>query len=225
MTRRPRLVVFDVDGTLVDSQADILTSMQAAFSEAGLPVPERAQVLSIVGLSLPDAMARLVPGQPGPVVARMVATYKDSYAALRLSKGAETSPLYPGALQALETLGADDWTLLALATGKSRRGLDALLDSLDLRRHFVTTQVADDHPSKPHPSMLLAALAQTGVAARDAAMVGDTTYDMDMARAAGTGAIGVGWGYHPPGRLRADALIRDFRELPAALDRLWETAA
>ncbi|MFP4327833.1 MAG: HAD-IA family hydrolase [Paracoccaceae bacterium] len=225
MTRRLRLVVFDVDGTLVDSQADILAAMGAAFAGEGLPLPARAEVLSIVGLSLPDAIARLAPDRASGVLARMVETYKTTYAARRAASGAETSPLYPGALDVLEALGADDWTLLAIATGKSRRGLDALLDSLDLRRHFVTTQVADDHPSKPHPSMLRAALAQTGVAARDAVMVGDTTYDMEMARAAGIGAIGVSWGYHPPQRLQADAVIGDFRELPAALDRLWEIAA
>ncbi|KPP89702.1 MAG: phosphoglycolate phosphatase [Rhodobacteraceae bacterium HLUCCA08] len=215
-----RLVIFDVDGTLVDSQGDILAAMGAAFAGEALVAPDRATILSVVGLSLPDAIAGLVPDQPDAVQRRMVVTYKDAYAERRRAGGPADSPLYPGAIEVLETLGRDDRTLLAIATGKSRRGLDALLGSLDLGRHFVTTQVADDHPSKPHPSMILTCLAETVVAPARAVMVGDTTYDMDMARAAGIGSIGVGWGYHPAGLLRADRSIDDFAALPAAVDDL-----
>lgn len=215
-----RLVIFDVDGTLVDSQADIVASMDAAFAAAGLQVPDRATILSVVGLSLPHAIARLAPDQAEPVHHRMVETYKTTYAARRRGGSPGDSPLYPGARAVLKTLSAEDRTLLAIATGKSRRGLTALLDSQDLHRQFVTTQVADDHPSKPHPSMLLTCLAETGVAPDRAVMVGDTSYDMDMARAAGIASIGVSWGYHPAASLHADRVIDDFAALPAVLDDL-----
>src|SRR5690606_20864312 len=110
--------------------------------------------------------------------------------------------------------------LLGAATGKSRRGLRATFDSHDLHRHFSTLQCADDHPSKPHPSMLLAALAETGAAPGRAVMIGDTEYDIQMGRAAGMATIGVAWGYHAPARLSAagaDRLARDFAELEALI--------
>lgn len=213
-----RLVIFDVDGTLVDSQGDIVASMQGAFAAENLSPPPREIILSIVGLSLPHAIAELAPDQSPSAVARMVDAYKDSYAALRIKGGAGSSPLYPGASEALEQLGREDWTVLAIATGKSRRGLTALLESHDLGRHFVTAQVADDHPSKPHPSMILTCLAETGVAPDRAVMVGDTRFDMDMAQAAGIRSIGVSWGYHPADTLQADRVISRFEQLPEAID-------
>lgn len=223
MTARLRLILFDVDGTLVDSQGSIVSAMGAAFGAAGLPVPERARVLSIVGLSLDDAMLRLAPAQPQPVRARLVDAYKQAYHAQRLSDGAAHSPLYPGAAEMLARLRAEPETLLGVATGKSKRGLDALLEAHGLERVFVTRQVADHHPSKPHPSMIDAARAETGVAATDTVMVGDTTYDMDMARAAGVAGIGVGWGYHPTEALKAArTVIHRFDDLPPALDQIWK---
>ncbi len=216
-----RLVIFDVDGTLVDSQGDIMSSMQAAFAGEGLNLPDRATVLSIVGLSLPMAMAELAPAQPEPVRTRMVETYKESYAALRKQNGAGSSPLYPGALEAIETLHAQPETLLGIATGKSKRGLDALLDSHGLGHMFVTQQVADFHPSKPHPAMIHAALSGLGIAPLNAVMVGDTRFDMEMAQAAGVPFVGVGWGYHAPATLTGAAqVIDDFAALPAAIDRI-----
>ncbi|CUH78815.1 HAD-IA family hydrolase [Tropicibacter naphthalenivorans] len=189
-----KLAIFDVDGTLVDSQGDILASMTAAFEAVGLPAPDRATVLSIVGLSLPLAVAELAPEVDAAGQARMTQTYKDTYAQLRISGGA--SPLYPGIAEMLDRLARIDDLLLGVATGKSRRGLTALLGSLDLNARFVTTQVADDHPSKPHPSMIHAALSEAGVDAADAVMIGDTRFDMEMAQAAGVRGIGVAWGYH-----------------------------
>lgn len=202
-----RLAIFDVDGTLVDSQADILASMNAAFAAADVVPPSRAEILGIVGLSLPVAMATLAPGQPQPVLARMVEGYKDHYVALRQAGG--PSPLYPGILDMLEDLARRDDLLLGVATGKSRRGLDALLDSLGLRRFFVNAQCADDHPSKPHPAMLNAALSETGCDASRAVMIGDTSFDMDMARAAGIAGVGVTWGYHARDRLAGAAAVVD----------------
>lgn len=217
-----RLVLFDVDGTLVDSQGDIVASMAAAFQAVGQDAPARAAVLGIVGLSLEAAMQRLWPGGDAACHAQMVQAYKDSYVALRAAKVAASSPLYPGARAVLEQLAQQPNVLLGVATGKSRRGLDALFDSHDLRAFFVTTQVADHHPSKPHPSMVLQAMAETGVGPQDTVVVGDTSFDMDMAQAAGACAIGVSWGYHPLQALgAANHLISDFAELPPLLDQIW----
>ncbi|MFW2545231.1 HAD-IA family hydrolase [Primorskyibacter sp. 2E107] len=213
-----KLVIFDVDGTLVDSQADILASMAAAFETEGLTSPARDAVLGIVGLSLETAIARLAPEQDAATVSRMVEVYKDRYAALRMSGGTEGSPLYPGMLDLLHRLHAQDEILLGIATGKSRRGLKALIDSLDLHGLFVTTQVSDNHPSKPHPAMLLEAVKEAGVMARNAVMIGDTTYDIDMARAAGLRSVAVGWGYHPDEALAgADRLVHDAAALETAI--------
>ncbi|WGW05254.1 HAD-IA family hydrolase [Tropicibacter oceani] len=218
-----KLVLFDVDGTLVDSQGDILASMASAFTSVGAAAPTRGDVLGIVGLSLPLAMAKLAPDQSETAQAQMVEAYKQRYFELRKSGGAEASPLYPGMRALLERLHGQDELLLGIATGKSRRGLDALLDSLDLRRFFVTTQVADDHPSKPHPSMILTALREAGVDAQRAVMIGDTTYDIDMAHAAQVQAIAVGWGYHPaPSLAAAQRLVQDAAALETAITELLE---
>jgi phosphoglycolate phosphatase len=218
-----RLVVFDVDGTLVDSQADILAAMGAAFEAAGRSAPTRNEVLGIVGLSLPQAMAALAPDLADGLRADMVEAYKSAYMRLRAESGVEiSSPLYPNVREVLHALHADDDTLLGVATGKSRRGLDKLVDGHDLRRLFVTQQCADDHPSKPHPSMLHRALDDAGVDAAQGVMIGDTSFDMEMARAAGMTAVGVSWGYHPKDRLGdAHAVIDDIRELPALLQEIW----
>ena len=216
-----KLVIFDVDGTLVDSQGDILAAMGQAFEAEGLVAPDREAVLGIVGLSLPQAMERLVPGIGAVQRTRLVEAYKSAYGALVRAGGAAASPLYPGIPELLERLAGVDHLLLGVATGKSRRGLTTLLEAHDLKGRFVTTQVADDHPSKPHPAMLFAALDEAGVEARDAVMIGDTSYDMDMAEAAGIAGIGVTWGYHPAQSLAAatrvvgdtDALERAIFEL------------
>jgi phosphoglycolate phosphatase len=220
---RLRLVIFDVDGTLVDSQGAIVGAMTAAFSGQGLSVPTRADILGIVGLSLDHAVLRLAPEAAPDLRAAVVQGYKDSYHATRQAQGAAVgSPLYPGAAQALAALAGRDDLLLGVATGKSRRGLDELLKAHGLTDIFVTRQVADDHPSKPHPSMVLTCLAETGVEPGDAVMIGDTSYDMQMAGAAGVAAIGVGWGYHPAETLRpyARRIIDHFDALPAAVDHI-----
>ncbi|MBP7000218.1 HAD-IA family hydrolase [Amaricoccus sp.] len=222
MTRQ--LVVFDVDGTLVDSQHVILASMDAAFAAIGRARPGDADVLAIVGLSLPEAMAALAPELDAAARGALVEGYRSSFLAARAAGGGESAaPLYPGARAALERLSADPATLLGVATGKARRGLDHVLHAHGLAGLFATAQTADGHPSKPHPSMLRAALAETGCAPEAAAMVGDTAFDIEMGRAAGLATIGVAWGYHPRARLEAagaDVVIEDFGALDAALDRL-----
>ncbi|SHJ78634.1 phosphoglycolate phosphatase [Shimia gijangensis] len=218
-----RLVVFDVDGTLVDSQGDILAAMTVAFGDVNLPVPSQEDILGIVGLSLNVAMPLLAPDASRQTHHKLEDAYKDAYVQLRASQGAAlSSPLYPGAREMLEHLQQQPHTLLGVATGKSRRGLDKLLEGHDLMSTFVTEQVADFHPSKPHPSMLQSALSETGVTTDCAVMVGDTSYDMDMARAAGMAAIGVSWGYHDIKVLTAaDVVIDSFDALPAALEQIW----
>ena len=221
-----RLILFDVDGTLVDSQGSIVAAMGAAFAQTGLAVPERASILSIVGLSLEHAMYRLAPDASAPVQAALAAAYRQAYFAQRVTPGDAGSPLYPGAREALCELAGDPHTLLGVATGKSRRGLDAVLEQHGLDGMFVTLQTADIHPSKPHPSMLAAAMAQTGVCAADTVMIGDTSYDMEMARAAGVSAIGVGWGYHPRGQLHlAHCVIDSFVDLPRVLGAIRKATA
>lgn len=219
-----RLVVFDVDGTLVDSQLDILSAMTFAFESVGAAVPPREAVLGIVGLSLDVAIPRLAPHLDGDTHDAMVEAYKASYVELRVKFGAaQSSPMYPGAREILAYLDTQDIYLLGVATGKSKRGLDKLLAGHGLERMFVTQQVADFHPSKPHPSMLQSAMTETGVQADQAVMIGDTSFDMEMARAAGMRAIGVSWGYHPREALAlADCVIDRFEDLPGALTAIWK---
>ena len=216
-----KLILFDVDGTLVDSQAAIVGAMRSAFAAVGRDAPDRAKILSIVGLSLPQAMSRLAPDLDPEALARLVESYKSAYHAARVQTGADHAPLYPGALQVLEALNAVDHYLLGVATGKSQRGLDGVLAAHGLEC-FVTKQVADHHPSKPHPSMILQAMAETGVQPEDVVMIGDTQFDMNMARAASVSSIGVEWGYHPASMLNADYLISAFHELPALLGEIWK---
>lgn len=223
-----RLVVFDVDGTLVDSQGQIAQAMTTAFAGLGLAPPLREAVRAIIGLSLPMAMARLMPDAGAEDIDRLVEGYKRAYVAQRATGGAEAAaPLYPGAMAALSELAEQDETLLGVATGKSRRGLEHLFDLHDLRRFFVTAQCADDHPSKPHPSMLWQAIADTGVDPGQVVMLGDTGFDMEMACAAGAVPLGVDWGYHAPETLRdhgAVEVLSDFAELPSALETIWGQA-
>lgn len=198
----PRLVVFDLDGTLLDSQAAIVAAMAEAFAAAGRPLPPRAEVLGIVGLSLPVAMARLMPGADAAMLDTAIAAYRAAFGKA-MAAGPEAAPLFPGIAGLLRGLAAEPATLLGVATGKSRLGVAAVMQAHGLAGLFQTVQTADDHPSKPDPAMLLACLAETGVAPGRAAFVGDTSFDMEMARAAGIAAIGVGWGYHAAAALRA----------------------
>lgn len=194
-----RFVVFDCDGTLVDGQAAICDTMELAFANAGLVAPERNKVRRIVGLSLPYALRELAPEASDDQRHAVVEAYKLGYRDLRLS-GALREPLFEGIAALIDELDAEG-RLLGVATGKSDRGLHACLDTHGIKHRFVSLQTADRHPSKPHPAMLEAALDDAGVSPGDAVMIGDTSFDMEMAVAAGVRAIGVSWGYHEPQEL------------------------
>ncbi len=200
-----RCAVFDCDGTLVDGQAAVCDSMEVAFAEVGLPQPDRNAVRRIVGLSLPQAVMHLAPETQKDARAAVVEAYKAHFRATRES-GALREVLYDGIRETLHTLHDADW-MLAVATGKSHRGLTATLATNGLAKLFTSLQTADGHPSKPHPAMLEAALVECGAAPADAVMIGDTSFDIEMAKAAGATPIGVAWGYHEPDELlRAGAV-------------------
>ncbi|MCG6121747.1 MAG: HAD-IA family hydrolase [Microvirga sp.] len=218
-----KLVIFDVDGTLVDSQDVIVEAQARAFRAHGLEPPRRERSLSIVGLSLREAFVALA-GEAGPVDG-LVESYKRAFQDLRFDPRYDP-PVYPGALAALSRLSRRADVSLAIATGKSRRGVAHFLERHRLEGLFASIQTADDAPSKPHPGMILRAMAETGIGPGDAAMIGDTTYDMEMAAAAGATGIGVAWGYHAEPRLRdagAATVIARFRELDRALEAAFAT--
>ncbi|TGE00286.1 HAD-IA family hydrolase [Methylobacterium nonmethylotrophicum] len=211
------LIVFDVDGTLVDSQHMIVAAQAEAFAAVGLPAPTRERSLSVVGLSLPQAFTALV-GADGPVAALSEA-YKQAFSRLRM-RAEIREALFPGAAGLLARLNREPAVQLGIATGKSRRGVDHLIAVHGWEGWFATVQTADDAPSKPHPAMLEQAMAETGIAPAATVMIGDSTYDMAMARGARVTALGVAWGYHTPEALRAagaQAVVESFAALEAAL--------
>lgn len=218
-----KLIIFDCDGTIVDSQHAIVAAMEAGFAEHGLVAPNREDVLGVVGLSLVEAVERLLPVELRlDAAARVAESYKAAFADLR-QKSVHHEPLFPGAMETLNSLRARDDILLGIATGKSRRGVDALFEREGLHEHFVTIQTADDHPSKPHPSMIERAMRECGVEPDATVMIGDTTYDIEMAHAAGVSALGVTWGYHPREALEIVAphlLVEDYSKVPGALWQL-----
>ncbi len=194
-----KLAVFDCDGTLVDGQASICEAMEAAFARQNLPAPPRVAIRRAVGLSLPQAMRRLLPDEADELHLALAESYKLAFRTAR-SDGRVSQPLFPGIPELLSRLADSGWTL-GVATGMSDRGLAHCLADNGIADLFVTLQTADRHPSKPHPAMLQAALAEAGAGEQDAVMIGDTSFDMQMARDAGVRAIGVDWGYHLPREL------------------------
>lgn len=199
ITAEHQLFLFDCDGTIVDSQHLIVAAMRKAFVQMQLPEPDAESVRRVVGLSLVEACDRLLPQAVNPEI--VAEHYKNAFVHLRQAHHL-SEPLYPGAAEAISTLNKAGH-LLGIATGKSRRGLDRVLEIHALTNHFLTLQTADNHPGKPHPSMIRAAAADAGVLTSQVVMIGDTSFDMEMAVNAGALAIGVAWGYHPVEELKA----------------------
>jgi phosphoglycolate phosphatase len=215
-----KLVILDCDGTLVDSQNGICEAMAHAFSGLGLAVPSRAATLAIVGLSLPEAFAALAPDCSPAMRGKLSERYRTAFIEMKRDP-AHHEPLFEGVGTAIEALSNRPDVVLGIATGKSRRGVDRLFKRERWAKHFLTVQTADDHPSKPHPAMVLAAMAEARVGPERTVMVGDTTFDMEMALAAGSGALGVAWGYHPVAELReagAHGVVEACTHLPDAID-------
>ena len=216
-----RLAVFDCDGTLVDSQGTICDAIARGFAACAMPAPSRAASRNIIGLSLGEAMQALHPGGSAADHDALVTAYKTAFFDMRAG-GLAHEPLYDGIARAIVDLEANGW-LLGVATGKSDRGLTHILEHHGLHPRFVTLQTADRHPSKPHPAMLDQAMADAGAGPGTTVMIGDTSYDMLMAKAAGAWAVGVAWGYHDEAVLRgagADDVVRDAADLVAALEAL-----
>lgn len=214
MSQPNRLALFDCDGTLIDSQHDIVEAMNRAFRAVALDIPSRADILSIIGLSLPAAMARLVPNADSDFHDHLSEQYKVAFRAMR-TEGGVGEPLYPGIAELIQDLDEQGW-MLGVATGKSDRGLQICLTNHGLIDKFVTLQTADRHPSKPHPSMALQAMAEAGAAPETTVMIGDTSFDILMAHNAGMRAIGVTWGYQSADELHdagAHAVAVDMEQL------------
>lgn len=186
-----KLAIFDCDGTLVDSGATIHRALRSTFDIHGYECPPHDVTKKVIGLSLDEAMAALVPDADHAAMSR---TYKESFIAMR-GAGEVEEPLFEGITDLLDAMEADGW-MLAVATGKSERGLRHCLASHGLEGRFLSLQTADRNPSKPHPAMALSAMAEAGAAPDATVFVGDTAWDMGCARGAGVGAIGAGWGYH-----------------------------
>ena len=219
-----KLVIFDVDGTLVDSQHLIVAAQRAAFAAHGIAPPSRERSLSVVGLSLHEVFRVLV-GPDGPVES-LAAAYKEAFAALRLDP-AHAEPVFPGMADLLGRLSARDDVLLGIATGKSQRGVRHILDRQGWAGRFATIQTADDAPSKPHPAMIHQAMEEVGADPGDTAIVGDSSFDMAMGRAARVLPVGVSWGFQPVEALRgagAAFIVDSASDLDAALDRFLRTS-
>lgn len=216
-----RLAVFDCDGTLVDSAHSIVVCMQAACAAHGYAEPTSGDVRAMVGLPLEDAIALLFPEMPADTVLAVREGYRQTFSDLR-QKGEVHEPLYRGALDALGLLEEAGW-LLGVATGKAMRGLVATLSTHAMEDRFVTLQTADLSHGKPNPDMLYKAMAETGVEPGATVMIGDTTFDIEMARNAGTLAIGVAWGYHEVDELTkagAHRVVNSYDELPEVIENL-----
>lgn len=215
-----RLALFDCDGTLVDSQAAICRAMDECFAAHGLVAPDRHATRRVVGLSLPQAMCALLPDGAPALHDAMAETYKTAFQRHR-AEGLVDEPLFDGIVDAIDALDRAGW-MLGVATGKSDRGLRLCLERHGLHGRFVTLQTADRHPSKPHPAMLHAAIAEAGAAPETTVMIGDTSFDMMMARSGGAHALGVNWGYHDADELRqagAAAVVDSAADLTAWMER------
>lgn len=210
MSKRYDLIVFDWDGTVMDSTGVISSSIQAACRDLGLNVPDDETARHVIGLGLDQALRYAVPSMPDALRPDLVARYRHHF----LSQD-EKIPLYAGAKETIAELYADGYWL-AVATGKSKAGLTRAMEATSMSRYFHATRTADQTSSKPDPAMLLELMEELGVFADRTLMVGDTTHDLQMAQNAKVDSVAVGHGAHPPERLQELnplALLKDFSGL------------
>jgi phosphoglycolate phosphatase len=191
-----RLAVFDCDGTLVDSQLSIISCMFSSFDANNLNRPTPQAVREIVGLPLLETVRRLAPDVDDSTHEKLRDGYKEAFQKLRKEDLVEEA-LFPGMRETLKALDQAGW-LLGVATGKGTDGLKHTLRGHGLESMFVTFQTADKARGKPHPEMLHNAMAEAGTIVANTVMIGDTTFDIEMAKNAGVRSIGVSWGYHEP---------------------------
>lgn len=220
MNRRYELIVFDWDGTLMDSELRIVTCIQRAAGDVGIPIPDDRAAREIIGLGLDEAVQRLFPRADTGQVRALT----EAYRSLWLSDEVEPARMFSGAHDLIDGLYRSNH-LLAVATGKSRRGLDRALEESGLGGFFHASRCADEAFSKPHPQMLQDILVDLEVHPGAAVVVGDTEYDMQMASNAKVAAVGVSHGVHAPERLFAHGALRCFDNLIQLSDWLHEPVA
>lgn len=215
------LILFDCDGTLVDSKTLIVRAMQTAFEKADQKAPSPRAIERVIGLSLSHAISNLGL-KPGSLASEISNNFKVAYAHHRDVLDTP-EPLFSGAGALIQNLAAMDHILLGIATGKSKKGVESLFERHHWHNHFITIQTADNAPSKPHPGMIEAAMAETGIDRQRTIMIGDTSYDMEMARAAGSHAIAVTWGHHEIDELSAHGpqhIVETMQELSNAINAM-----
>jgi phosphoglycolate phosphatase len=212
-----RLIIFDIDGTLLDSKAIILASHASAFGKHGLAVPSEAAIMALVGLSQRETFLALA-GEHGPVDG-LIGAYQEAVWAFRAA-GQHTETLFPGAAELVADLAKRADLRLALATGKGRRGTNLIIEQYGWQGVFASSHTSDENPSKPDPTMLQRAMEIAGVAPMATVMIGDSPFDMQMAVNAGVTPIGVAWGHQPRETLIANgaqAVATDFADLARIL--------
>ncbi|WP_417308815.1 HAD family hydrolase [Devosia sp.] len=217
-----KLVIFDLDGTLIDSVRHFVETVTVSFEAVGQPVPDEQTIRSVSGITAYDAMAMLAPGMERTRVEEILKSYREHYFA---RAGLQNEPLFDGVLTTLDRLRADPETIVSVATGKSHRGAIQLLERHGILDRFHSVETPDHNRGKPDPQMIQVAMVKAGIDRPQTVMIGDTVHDMRMAKSAGVGAIGVSWGYHDIGELHAtgaDVVIDRFDELDAAIARLVE---
>lgn len=222
----PHLILFDCDGTIVDSEGLIIEAMKRAFNDEGLEAPEPAAIRRIIGLSLPLAVAHLGAPSDEDIIMNVSEAYRQRYSYLRDKEGME-EPLFEGMHQLITELGSRDEYILGIATGKTMKGVDNLLNANQLTHLFHTIQTSDKAPSKPNPAMIFQALSETGITPERTVMIGDTTFDLEMANNARVGAIGVTWGHHEAKDLAAHSprfLIDKIADLKSTIEASFSAA-
>ena len=216
-----KLAIWDMDGTIVDSRDVIQTAMERTFEQLGLAPPAYDDTRKTIGLGLLEACQILAPDYDD--IERLAETYKQAFLARRSDPGFK-EPLYDGAIETLQRLSDEGW-LIAMATGKSHRGIRAIFDMHPLAQYFDTIWCADDGPGKPHPFMCEEAMKAVGVEPHQSLIIGDAVHDIRMGLNAGIHTLGVGWGFGTAEELHdvgAHEVHHDYSSLNAALDAFAE---